>query len=1379
MRIISFLIGFLVISGVGLSQHSGYNPVFELESLAGMQVNDIKQDSLGFLWVGTNEGLYRYDGYDMKLYHPTPSNAGSSLIHTIFIDSQNNLWAGTYGGLLKYDKNSDSFLNIQHDAETPYSIGGNRINCIAEDANGNLWIGLSKGGIDQYNKAEKKFYHYRASDKTGLLSDDINDLLVDADNILWISTWNHGLNKLDLNLKGNNMPTSAQFKGYRPAVNTQKIVTQLFMFEDPKTPKIFVGTADHGFLVFDKNNETFERFRIDGLRTSLYDALPDSGRRMLVGTLSGVRLVNLENGTVEPCTQSFCDVKNTVNVIYKDDQDVTWIGSVNGLHKFVEKKVQHVKLDPSKVSTPLNNVIAMRKQGKFIWLGTWGEGLILRDEQSGEFVQVNTDNELIKYIWDLKLLDEKTLLVAGNRGLVKIDVRGLASLKKDFPENNFPSENHFTTFTKNTKGDTWIGTWKAGLYRISSTTGEVLSYDKVDTKGHYIQSIHYNNNELWIGTVHSGLIRISDPNGKARVKTYSQETSDLSSDFVSVIFEDNNHKLWIGTGGGGINILDLETEKIKWILKGDQNLSSNTIQAITQDNNNDMWVSFKSGIAKLDDTGVFVSYSEDDGFENLLFNPNGVGKSGDTLYFGSAAGYNVFKPADLAFQQLPTKIFITDFKIFDEPISPGELYERTEILSAPINELNQIKLSYKVKNIAFKFSSLNFANPKREIFAYTLEGLNDKWIYTNAANRYVSYSNLAPGDYTLKIKAARRNGSDEGHVRTLHISIVPPIWQTPWFLAIAIVFLTALLYFLHWLRLKDLTRQKLLFESLAAERVKVIELKNQQLEQQNVEIQNQARKIHEADQSKINFFANISHEFRTPLMLIIGPIARLMESKQSYDNESLSMIHRNAKRLLRLINQIMDFSKIEAGSLTLETRRGDFVKFVKEITDSLNYLAKIKSVRVEFYASEEECFFNFDHDKIEKIVYNLLSNAFKVTPSNGRVAVTLEILHGDQDNSLDAVRLEIFNSGRGISPEDLHNLFTRFYRTRSYSDGTGIGLSLTKSLVELHGGHIEVRSEENDGTWFYVTIPITDTAGVGYETENDFQDQYTETRAKLYEEELKGLRADEAIIGGAITRKHLKTILILDDDEDMRLFISRLLTPAYNVIESSNGEEALKLAHQRQPDLIVSDMMMPVMDGYQFLRSLKQDSNISHIPIILLTARASMDARLKGLEEGADDYITKPFHEKILLLRVKNLIDRMQKAKERFWTDINLEPKEITITSLDEKFMGNLVTIVEKNIANTNFNSDTICQEMGVGRSYLYAKVKALTDLPVNEFVKTIRLKRAAILLTKGQLHVNEVAYSVGFNDRYYFSKCFLKHFGVSPSQYQNENSKINPSLHE
>jgi signal transduction histidine kinase/ligand-binding sensor domain-containing protein/CheY-like chemotaxis protein len=1367
MRLFGYVISFLLSSSIAFAQMPALEPVSDIETLSGIQVNDIKQDSLGFLWVATNEGLYRYDGYNLKLYEPNAYAIGSSIVRKIYFDKGGDMWAATRGGLLQFNKRRGQFSILKHNPKDSTSIHSNSINDIVEDNGGNLWLALSKGGIDRYNKKEKKFYHYLISDNTGLLSNDISALHFDSEKNLWASTWNDGVNKLDLKIPSNKIPKQAKFEAFD---KVPRGVTAQFVYEDTLTHDLYVGTADHGLLRLDKKSKKFNRLTVAGIEKSpLYGIVPFQDHKVWILTGHGVRILNMDNLTLEDCDHPICYYQATVYSVFKDNQNVTWMGSGAGLKKYVKRKVNHFKINETTQISPANNVITLCKQGQYLWLGTWGGGLYIKDELTDKIARVNEGNPMLESIWDLKLVDNKYLLVATGRGIVRLNVDEV-SVRPTFEEFNFEEKIRAIALTKNESGDTWVGTWTQGLYRINVEKGEMTKYEKYSTESHFVQSIYLDKkSQLWIGTVHAGLIKLANIDGKVSSKVYLQDSSGLSSDFVSVIFEDKDERLWIGTGDGGVNILDLRTEEITWIMKGDRNLPSNTVRAIVQDNNNDIWISFKSGISKLDKNGVFINYSIEDGFENMEFNPNSVLKFEDMLYFGNYSGFNRFNPSDLIFQKDPPKVYITDFRIFDKSILPGEMYEGRKVLEGPINEQENVRLSYKIKNITFEFSALNFVNPKREIFAYKLEPFNEDWIYTNASNRQVSYSNLEPGDYVFKVKTSRNDDVTPTQGRMLKLHIIPPFWQTTWFIVLAGIVSITLLYLTHWVRLARLRAQKLKFENLANERVKVIEVKNHQLELKNIEIQKQAEQLHEADQSKINFFANISHEFRTPLMLIVGPIAKLIEGNEPPENESLVMIHRNAKRLLRLIDQIMDFTKMEAGSLTLDRQEGDFIKFIKETAASFNYLAKVKRITYEFYSTEESCFFYFDHDKVEKIVYNLLSNAFKVTPPAGRISITLEMLHSNADNFFSDFRIEIFNSGKGIPAEEQANLFTRFYRTKSYTDGTGIGLSLTKSLVELQGGSIEVSSEENQGTWFCVTIPL----GKGSVYEQNAGAGEMSTNGKfLLQPDIQPLQVNrENTISVGVGNPNAKTVLVLDDDEDMRFFIARLLQPVYNVHEASNGEEALKLAYQFQPDVIISDMMMPVMDGYQFLKAVKGDSNISHIPIILLTARASMDARLKGLEEGADDYITKPFNEKILLLRVKNLIDRMQQAREKFSTDINLEPKEITITSLDEKFIQDLLEVVEKNMSNPEFGADTICQELGVGRSYLYAKVKALTNLPVNEFVKTIRLKRAAVLLIKSQLHVNEVAYQVGFNDRYYFSRCFLKHFGTSPIQYQKDHA--------
>jgi ligand-binding sensor domain-containing protein len=607
MKLVGYIISFLIGSGLAFGQAPALEPISDIETLSGIQVNDIKQDSLGFLWVATNEGLYRYDGYNLKLYEPNAYAIGSSIVRKIYFDKGGEMWAATRGGLLRFNKQRGQFSILKHNPKDSTSIHSNSINDLIEDNEGNLWLALSKGGIDRYNKKEKKFYHYLTADNTGLLSDDISALLFDSEKNLWASTWNHGLNKLDLNIPSNKTPKEAKFEAFD---KMPRGVTVLCVYEDKLTYDVYLGTADHGLLRFDKKSKEFDRPTVKGLeKTSVYGIVPFQDHKVWVLTPHGARTLNMDNFTLEDCDHPICHYQATVYCVFKDNQDVTWMGSGAGLKKYVKRKVNHFKIDENAETSRPNNVITLCKQGQYLWLGTWGGGLYIKDELTDKIERVNEENTLLESIWDLKLVDNKYLLIATGQGIVRLTVDDV-SVRPTFEEFNFDKKLKAIALTKNETGDTWVGTWTQGLYRINVEKGEMTKYEKYSTEKHFVQSIYLDKkNRLWIGTVHAGLIRLSNIDGNVSSKVYVQDSSGLSSDFVSVIFEDKDARLWIGTGDGGVNILDLRTEEITWIMKGDRNLPSNTVRAIVQDNNNDIWISFKSGISKLDKNGVFINYS--------------------------------------------------------------------------------------------------------------------------------------------------------------------------------------------------------------------------------------------------------------------------------------------------------------------------------------------------------------------------------------------------------------------------------------------------------------------------------------------------------------------------------------------------------------------------------------------------------------------------------------------------------------------------------------------------------------------------------------------------------------------------------------------------
>jgi signal transduction histidine kinase/ligand-binding sensor domain-containing protein/CheY-like chemotaxis protein/AraC-like DNA-binding protein len=1338
------------------SQNLKREIVSNYSALQGIQVNAIIQDKTGFLWIGTNEGLYRYDGYNFKLYEAKERAVGSSFILNLYLDSHDEVWAGTRGGLLKYSKMADKIVSFKH-SEDSTSIGGTIINNVVEDSNNNIWIALSKGGLDLYNRQENIFYHFKKSDRNGMLSDDISDLHVDKNNQLWISTWRHGINKLDLSTFYRSFPSKPIFDTYAVPNLSKYGMTVNLIFEDPNTRELYLGSNDSGLLIFDKNKDLFVPLPIPKLNSTISCMQAFTSKKAWVATGNGTLQFNLETKKLDENPEVFVDIDGPIHSIFIDNQRTIWVGTLDGLSKYIEKKIVLYPIVDNDRLHLRNNVSCLYKQGQYLWVGSYSGGLLLKDETTGEVKRINPENKFLKYIWDIKPIGDNTLLVATSDGLVKLDIKNF-SFRDHFPAEVFFNPTYQTSFTKRPGKYTWSSTWRSGLFRIDNETGAIEKYKKYSLTDDYIQSLCLDQkNQLWIGTIHTGIIRLSNLEGKVDSTLFSQRflpPHQISHDRISSIYEDSSGKIWIGTEGGGLNIYDPVTRKIRWFLKGDRNMPSNVVKGIIEDSRGNLWVSFKNGISRYDSINGFTNYPTEDVAELADFNYKSAEKSDSGIYFGNRLGYKFFRTADLEQEEVTPNITITDLKVNNKSLLPGEKDEYGNVLARPVFLTPSISLNYRTANISIEFSSLDFKNPKNEMYAYKLESINSDWIYADAYNRHVTYSGLAPGAYEFRIKAVRKNTLDKAKERILTINIVPPFWQTLWFKGIAILSLVGLGYAVHWARLATLRRQKLKFEKLADDRIKVIE-KN------NIEIQEQATKLHEADKSKLIFFANISHEFRTPLMLIIGPLSKLLQNKKlESENETLTMIRRNAQRLLRLMDQIMDISRLDAGSLKVETEAGDITQFIKEIKSSFDYLADIKNVTFELKSNVGEFSCNFDHDKLEKVLYNLLSNAFKVTPPRGQVVLRMEVWH--QDPASPKITIQITNTGKPIPKEELPNLFTRFYRTRNYTDGTGIGLSLTKSLVELQGGTIGVTSAEETGTTFFVTIPITQNANIDWRSRQKYQDGPD----NMLPDQAAPSNVEESITKAA--SPEAATILILEDDDDMRYYIGQLLG-SYHIIRSSNAESAIKLAYQHQPDLIISDMIMPGMDGYQFLRAIKGDPNVSHIPIILLTVRASVEARLQGLEEGADDYITKPFDEKILLVRVRNLIDKAKKMRERFWTDIQIKPKDVTITSLDEKFFQGLVDLVEANLADPEFGTDQICKELGVGRTLLYSKIKAITNLPVNEFIKTMRMKHAALFLTKGDMNVNEISALVGFVDRSHFSKSFTKHFGVSPTQYQKD----------
>jgi signal transduction histidine kinase/AraC-like DNA-binding protein len=702
-------------------------------------------------------------------------------------------------------------------------------------------------------------------------------------------------------------------------------------------------------------------------------------------------------------------------------------------------------------------------------------------------------------------------------------------------------------------------------------------------------------------------------------------------------------------------------------------------------------------------------------------------------------GIVTFTPEQVKINETPPKIVLTDFRVFNESLAQGE----GSPLKEDISVCKEIHLEHWQNDISIECTALHFSNPQKNQYAFWLENYDDDW-YKNGTNRTASYTNLNPGEYIFHARAANSDNIWYTEGISLRIIINPPWWKTAW-AYISYILTLILIVFLVWKQ--QMRRVQLRHE-----------LRMKQFE---------AEKLHEVDQLKSRFFVNISHEFRTPLTLIIGPLEQLIsEAMKEKWKKQLKLVYNNSRQLLQLINQLLDFSKLEEGRMTLKAAEVNIIPLLKGLVYSFDSMARRKKIELTFHSEYEHIPVYVDKDKLEKIVSNLLSNAFKFTAVGGKIAVkAIQIPGVEEKNSI--LEIHVSDTGLGIGKEHLSHIFDRYYQAdkKRRQTGTGIGLALVKELVELHHGHITAESEPGKGSLFILQLPLGRAHLTSEEIASDLIDEYNQTEWMKEEtmiEEVHTLPVKEA--GSKDRNKPL--ILVVEDTEDVRIYIRDLLISGYRVAEADDGETGLEKAFNILPDLIISDVMLPGMDGFVLCEKLKTDEHTSHIPIILLTARASEDSKLEGLETGADDYLVKPFNSKELKVRIGNLIEQRRKLRERFIRDVNLSPKELAFTSADERFLEKALSIIENRMSDPLFGVGDLSKEINMSISSLYRKILALTGQSPIEFIRTFRLKRAANLLKQKYGNIAQITYEVGFNNPSYFARCFRQQYGVSPSEY-------------
>jgi signal transduction histidine kinase/DNA-binding response OmpR family regulator len=889
----------------------------------------------------------------------------------------------------------------------------------------------------------------------------------------------------------------------------------------------------------------------------------------------------------------------------------------------------------------------------------------------------------------------------------------------------------------------WIGTLGNGVDLFDRKTQSFKHYRHQDGKdspliSNFISSfLQDRKGNLWIGT-NAGITVFEK--GKTAPASYFHTTdkNSLSNNNIISLLEGSKGRIWVGTGEG-LDLYNEETNKFQTFTTSD-GLPDNMILNILEDNHQTLWISTPNGLCNVipmqkEDKMVLsvINYDETNNLQNREFNENAAlkTKSGE-LIFGGPSGFNIIDADKIVKPVSKSKIVFTGLQILNKDVEPGEEINKRVLLKQSLSHVQSINLEYKENVFSLEFASLDYSHSSRDKYAYMLEGFNNGWLYTGGNQRRVTYTNLDPGHYTFKVKILNAAGvwSD---VKSLSINVAPPFWRTN----IAYVIYALMLIAIFFLARKiTLDRIHMKFE----------------MRQQRRE----AERSHALDQLKTKFFTNVSHEFRTPLSLIISPLDKIIRNTDDEDQKKqLNLVQRNAKRLLNLVNQLLDFRKIEVQGLKLHASIGDIVQFAEDISYSFTDIAEKKGIEFSFFSNVQVLEIYFDKDKIEKILFNLLSNAFKYTPDNGKVTVKLHYTPHSTNDEEGIVAIEVEDTGIGIPANKQEKIFERFFQTdvpeSMVNQGTGIGLAIAKEFVRLHNGVITVKSEPEKGTCFTVTLPAKKI--------NDAS-LHSTISSVLTEEAEQIAYEDEQSTGKK------KKIIIVEDNEDLRFYLKENLRDQYHIEEAVNGNEGWEKIKSMNPDLVVSDIMMPEMNGIELARKIKNTTLTSHIPVILLTALGSEEKQIEGFQAGVNDYITKPFTFEILASRIKNLLAQQKLLQKRFQKQVEVNPGEVTVTPVDEKFLKQALEVVEKFMENPDFSVEDFSREMCMSRKALYNKIVSLTGRAPLEFIRSIRIKRAAQLLEKSGMRVSEIAYEVGFNNPKNFTKYFKEEFNVLPSQY-------------
>jgi signal transduction histidine kinase/DNA-binding response OmpR family regulator/ligand-binding sensor domain-containing protein len=1366
-------LGYIWIGAVGITKFDGYSFTHHLALpdcincplTWNYYIKKMVEDDLGLIWMLTVNGVALYDPEKERTVllkppqRPDFNNYFNSYTGDIIKDSKGNIWASNENGLLKitykhrvhkpvtkdmiFSEGPDSIYSCDCFCITPdLHSDKNKVQSIYEDQRGNMWTG-TRDGLYLLKNGNGKFIRIDSGNKeeTRLAGKEVRDIIQYDDDSFWIATYS-GLTRIT-NVKhildGDNQGniSSIGFSSYLTGIG---IITSLLK---DRSGNLFIGTSENLYIM--RKNEKEGVFSFDPVYKNLND-------------LSGV------------------GYNNGVLAIMQDRGGEIWVAhDFDYIMKFNLKKAYFTSYEDiiRKNFRHFEAISLMEDDSKNLWAGTY----------LGDLYKIRTDDyKVTKYnpgAWNPIICLIKTepdkLMLGLEWGILEFDI-----LKGTFSD-PIPGSSTESVILKKSRvssllkdGNIIYISSDHGIFAFDCDTREVFqsdinSGDSIsDTNNHYHQLVKSNTGDIWVTSNDKGISRIlfdKEIESLSIVPYVSDKFSNLNilgAENIALC-KDKDSILWLGNQH--LQKINLKTGEIR-TFKLIDDIDYIGIYSILDDNHENLWMGTGFGLCRFNKRSEEARlFTIEDGWPikghtylNAYKNREG------TMYFGGEGGFYSIQPDSIKSDNYVPPVVITDMRLMNRQIKIDP--SGKGILKCDISYTKSIELGHNQNDISFEFASFDYNKPMKNKYAYKLEGYQNEWIETDAGNRIATFTNLNPGKYTFRVKGSNSDGIWNETGASLSIKILAPWWSTPvaWGFYALLFFLSVTTY-IRW-RTWHLKKEKSEIEALVRIKIDQVEKQKSEIIAQKNLLAEQNQKIIDLDQVKSRFFSNISHEFRTPLSLIQGPVEGLLNNprRTMKEREKLDVVYRNARRLLNLVNQLLDISKIDATRMKLEIIESDIIGFLRSLTASFNSLAEIKEISYKCIFPSEKIDTWFDPDKCEKVVVNLLSNAFKFTSQEGAIIFRANYIYNHNQVPV-KLQFSVQDNGCGIPEKSLGKIFDMFFQVeesiKKESGGAGIGLSLVKDLVELMHGEITVTSQTGKGSTFSVQFPL----GKEHLDKNEYS-----ILPDIPESVISPFVSGSEI--NYLTEKEDKlsgkrpVLLLVEDNTDIKMHLADNFKSEYNVKFASDGVVGLKKALESIPDLIITDLMMPFMDGIEMCKRLKSDERTCHIPVIMLTAKATMTDKIFGLQTGADDYMPKPFHIAELKTRVNNLIEQRKKLRERFSKEITLQLSDITVTSIDEKFLRKAVSLVEQHLNDEKFDLIIFRQGMNMSSSTLFRKLHALTNQSPTEFIRTLRLKRAASLLSQNFGNITQISLEVGFNNLSYFNKSFKKMFGVTPTEY-------------